>query len=147
MSCDIYPYFFYYVWFCLFCAFLQNSSLQVQNMWLEDIFEAMWIKADTKKLPKMTQHRQSTRTRTTSKRSVREAGEAPRPMVVVAWPCCLEHTAVRPPCPQFVFFLCGFSASCAILSVLTAVLSLKEHVSRPIQGIIHHTILILLVLY
>ena len=43
------------------------------------------------------------------------------------------------PRPQFAFFLFEFSA---IFSVLAAILSLKEHVSTPIQGIIHHTILI-----
>ena len=35
------------------------------------------------------------------------------------------------PCPWLLRFLCGFSTSCAIFSVLAAVLSLKEHVSRP----------------
>jgi len=58
-------------------------------------------------------------------------------------PCCLERNGHKPPAPISHF---SFSASCTILSVLADVLSLKEHVSRPIRGIIHHTILILLVL-
>jgi len=38
-------------------------------------YEAMWIKKDSKERSKMTQHRQSTRTRKSAKRSVREASK------------------------------------------------------------------------
>jgi len=96
----------------------------------------------------MTQHRQSTQTRHAPKCSVWGAGERDQAGATTVYPWWwTQGHAAWDDRPQFTFFLCGFSASCTIFLVLAAVLSLKEHISRPVRGIIHHTILILLVLH
>jgi len=82
----------------------------------------------------MTQHRQSTRIRTSTKRGVQEAGERARqhglPVVVVARSCFLAHMPCVPPAPDLRFSFAAFRLSARFFSILAAVLSLKEHVSR-----------------
>jgi len=153
---DLYPYFFYYSWFCAFCALLQNSSLQVQNMWLEDILRPCGSKKIEKsgpKWPNISKARRPEQVQNVAFGKREKHPGQPPPRALFTTGRAGGGTAVlsgthghASPYPQFAFFLCGFSACCAILSVLAVVLSLKEHVSRPIWGIIHHTIVILLLL-
>ena len=51
------------------------------------------------------------------------------------------HGLASPTATGCFGFFCALSFSCAIFG-LSVALSLKEHVSRRIRGIIHHTILI-----
>jgi len=128
-------------------VFLQISNLQVQAHVIRRCFEAMWIKADSKKRSKMTQHRQSARTRKSTKRSVREASKtepAKGHHGLIMGPttaCGGGRTAVRPGwhsrasplSPICSFFLCLFVFLHVLFSVFT-VLPLKEHVSRHLRG-------------
>jgi len=74
----------------------------------------MWIKEDSKKRPKMTKHKQSTQTRTSTKRSIREAREAPGTATTTASRgsggiAVLSETQGRAsPCPEFAFFRYDF---------------------------------------
>ena len=126
---------------------MQISNLQVQTHVIKRCFEANWIKEGSKKRPKTTQHRQTTRTRKSIKRSVQEASKT-RParghhgLTVRAtnahdgghmaahpgW-----HSRASPLSLIYSFPSCLFVFLRVLFSVF-AVLPLKEHVSRHLGG-------------
>jgi len=121
-------------------VFLQISNLQVQAHVIRRCFEAVSIKEDGKQRLKMTQHKQSTRNRKSTKCSVREALET-RPArghhrltmgthgraSWVAWPCALASS-------DFAVFLRSLSFSYTFCFLFLLFLPLKEHVSRHLRG-------------
>jgi len=128
--------------FLLLCVVLLVLSIFAEfkftslNHKIKRCFEAMWIKEDSKKRPKMTKHKQSTQTRTSTKCSVREAGEregkSPRRpdrgvhhgpwwlthshAIRHAWSCIPVPSALSIPLRLFGFLCDFFDFGCCFVS-------------------------------